>query len=66
VLAHLARHLLQVIGRFIEAGGAKVLNSFHQMTETRAGLARRIVAMVAITSLRGTIMLAMHHGRRRA
>jgi hypothetical protein len=40
VLAHLTRHFLQAVGRIVEARRTKVLDGFHQMSETRAGIGR--------------------------
>jgi hypothetical protein len=53
MFAHLPRHLLQVLGRFIETGSAEVMNGFHQMTETGARFGSRL-----------TILLMLHGGRR--
>jgi hypothetical protein len=58
LLPHLARHLLQALGRFVEACGAEVLDGFREMSEAGAGVAMS-VGVMAVAALRRTLLLTM-------
>jgi hypothetical protein len=58
VLAHLARHLLQVSGRFIEAPSTKLLNGFREVAETRMSVALWIGVLILAVSRRPFVLLA--------